>query len=259
MCIKKRAQLSPTCLPGQGGLPSGMRPIGNEAGVAVNPSFFERRGALLFHCHNGATDPIGPAFEFSACAPWHPPEALKRRKNYMTSRRMLTTFDGKFHLSTGSHASIEDGMCAMELVAFFDGASHSDRPLCTSEAIGDFVRYINDHMPDDVRQRLLPYLPRLIGTASADYEQERIEYFAWQTIRVFTPAALRAQGCGGGRNKVGAGGMFLSSNAGKRDDPGAVQQEASNDAGRSRRPPRIPCSEFSSIFQSQPRRPFPLF
>jgi hypothetical protein len=112
----------------------------------------------------------------------------------MTNRKMLAMFDGEFRLSPGNHASIEDGMCAMELVAFLDGAPHTDRPRCTSEAIADFVRHINDHMPDDIRQRLLPYLPRLIGTASAEFEQERIEYFAWQTIRVFAPAALRAQG-----------------------------------------------------------------
>lgn len=100
----------------------------------------------------------------------------------------------EFHLSAGKHASPEEGLCAMEVVAFLDGKSHTDHPRCACEIIGAYVRHINDHMPDDVRQQLLPYLHRLVGSVSEELEQERHEYFAWQTILVFAPAALRAQG-----------------------------------------------------------------
>lgn len=100
----------------------------------------------------------------------------------------------EFQLCRGNHATPEEGMCAMEVVAYLDGSPHSDRPRRTSEAITEFVRHLNDHLPDDLRPRLLPFLPRLVGTVSEEYEQQRIEYFAWQTIRVFAPAGLNAQG-----------------------------------------------------------------
>lgn len=106
----------------------------------------------------------------------------------------LAALASEFHLSAGNHATPDEGMCAMELVAFLDGGPHTDHPRCTCEIISGFVRHINDNMPDDLRQKLLPYLTRLIGTVSEDLEQERHEYFAWQAVRVFAPAALRAQG-----------------------------------------------------------------
>lgn len=108
----------------------------------------------------------------------------------------LAAMASEFRLSSGKHASPEDGLCAMEVVAFLDGSPHTDHPRCTCGIIGAFVRAINDNMPDDLRQKLLPFLPRLIGTVVESHEQERHEYFAWQTIRVFAPAALRAQGYG---------------------------------------------------------------
>jgi hypothetical protein len=102
-------------------------------------------------------------------------------------------FANTFFLSAGNHASPEQGLCAMELVAFLEGLPHSDHPRCTCQIISAFVRGINDNMPDDIRQGLLKYLPRLVGTVSEQHEQERNEYFAWQTIKVFAPAALRAR------------------------------------------------------------------
>lgn len=109
--------------------------------------------------------------------------------------KTLTGLASEFRLSPGKHSTPAEGLCALELVAFLDGEPHTDRPRCACELVSAFVRSINDNMPDDARQKLLPYLPRLIGTVSDhEQEQERHDYFAWQTIRVFAPAALRAQG-----------------------------------------------------------------
>ncbi|GLS39197.1 hypothetical protein GCM10010869_47940 [Mesorhizobium tianshanense] len=112
------------------------------------------------------------------------------------TEKTLTSLASEFRLSPGKHSSPDEGMCAMELVAFLDGGPHTDQPRCTCELVSAFVRSINDNMPDDVRHKLLPFLPRLIGTVADNHEQEqeRHDYFAWQTIRVFAPAALRAQG-----------------------------------------------------------------
>lgn len=109
-------------------------------------------------------------------------------------RKRLVRLATEFHLSAGKHASTEEGLCAMEVVALLEGGPHTDHPLAACEIISGFVRHINDNMPDGVRQKLLPYLPRLIGTVSERNQQARHEYFAWQAIRVFAPAALRSQG-----------------------------------------------------------------
>ena len=53
----------------------------------------------------------------------------------------------------------------MEAVAWLADLPHSQTPECTCDAIGIYVRTINDYMPDMTRQRLIPVLPRLIGTA----------------------------------------------------------------------------------------------
>ena len=97
-------------------------------------------------------------------------------------------------LTSGSHASREDGVCAMEMVAFLANEPHSDSPACTSPVIAVFVRSWNDAIPDDeTRNRLLkPILPRLIGTVgSPAVEQRRADLaFDWM-VRVSTPAWLR--------------------------------------------------------------------
>jgi hypothetical protein len=42
------------------------------------------------------------------------------------------------HLEAGAHSNPEEGMCAMELVAYVAGEPFTDRPQCTSKVIGAF-------------------------------------------------------------------------------------------------------------------------
>lgn len=95
-------------------------------------------------------------------------------------------------LKRGAHASPQDGVCAMEMVAFLERLPHSDAPECTCPVLAAFVRSVNDMLCDDERQQLLPYLPRLVGTVAPEFKQARAEYLAWQAIHVFAPIALRA-------------------------------------------------------------------
>jgi len=124
------------------------------------------------------------------------PKALKR-KIPMTVQNFLK-HDGEpqsFTLSPGAHASREEGMCAMEMVAWLAGEPHSDYPRCASTVICLYVQTLNDAMSDDVRPHLIPFLPKLIGTAAADeVEHARSDFLAWKAIRLFTPAALRVSG-----------------------------------------------------------------
>jgi hypothetical protein len=82
----------------------------------------------------------------------------------------------------------------MEAVAWLEGLPHSDRPACTCPVIGAFVRGINDAMPDDIRQRLVAYLPRLVGTVAPEFEQARAEYLTRMAVTVIAPLALEARG-----------------------------------------------------------------
>lgn len=99
-------------------------------------------------------------------------------------------------LRVGKHDTAAVGLCAMEMVAFMERLPHSDSPACTCPVIAAYVRSLNDRLPDLQRPRLLPYLPRLVGTVSPAHELARAEYLAWQAIRVFAPLALRAAGLG---------------------------------------------------------------
>ena len=99
-----------------------------------------------------------------------------------------------FELQGGSHESADEGLCAMEAVAWLEGVEHSDSPSCTCPVITAFVRSINDRMPYSDRQKLVAYLPRLVGTVSPEHEQDRAEYLAWHAITVVAPGVLERAG-----------------------------------------------------------------
>ncbi len=101
---------------------------------------------------------------------------------------------GPFTLSKGSHADATRGMCVMEMVSFLAGEKWSDTPVCSSPVVATFCQVINDRFEQDIRDKLQTYVPRLIGTASPEHDQERAEYLALTAIRVFAPIALRAAG-----------------------------------------------------------------
>ncbi len=99
----------------------------------------------------------------------------------------------QFQLAPGNHATREEGLCAMEAVAWLAGLPHSDKPACTSEILAGYVRHLNDHMPEEERHRLVAFLPDLIGTADRELDHVLNAYLAWQALHLFAPAALRAQ------------------------------------------------------------------
>ncbi len=94
-------------------------------------------------------------------------------------------------LQYGAHETRDDGMCAMELIAYLAGEQHTDHPDCACPVLTGYTLRLNDSMPEDWRQQLKPYLPLLIGTRDGR-EAERAALLAWQAIRVFMPIALEA-------------------------------------------------------------------
>lgn len=104
--------------------------------------------------------------------------------------------DMNFNLSQGGHENAKDGTCALEAVSILAGEPFSDHPVCVCPVIANFVRTLNDDLPDDeTRNRLLlPILPRLIGTRDSSKEIARAYLAANYAVRVFAARALQAAG-----------------------------------------------------------------
>ncbi len=100
----------------------------------------------------------------------------------------------EYALSRGRHVSPDRGRCAMEWVAELTGQPHSDRPRSTSEVASEYVRHFNDVLADGPRQRLRPYLSRMIGTADDGLDELRAWSCALRLARECLPGALEAAG-----------------------------------------------------------------
>jgi hypothetical protein len=100
----------------------------------------------------------------------------------------------RYRLSAGRHARPQQGHCAMEWVAHVAGEAHSDRPECVSLVVAAFARSFNDALDDETRQRLRPYLARMIGTAGDGGEELRAWRCADWLVRTGAPALLELAG-----------------------------------------------------------------
>jgi hypothetical protein len=105
----------------------------------------------------------------------------------------------ELHIDGGGHDEFEKGHCAMELVSWLAGEKFSDRPSCTSPVLSSFLVRLNDGLPEDLRQELKPYLPRVIGTAGDGQDEARGWLAADFTIRTVLPTWLELAGAGSRR------------------------------------------------------------
>ena len=101
---------------------------------------------------------------------------------------------GTMTLAKGSHDSRDEGMCAMEAVAFLAGLGHTDAPECASPVMRAYTIGLNDAWPDEQRQRLVPYLPRMVGTAGDSHDEARSYLALDWLVRTYTPAWLDLAG-----------------------------------------------------------------
>ena len=86
-------------------------------------------------------------------------------------------------------------MCELEAVAYITRSDHTAHPPCASPVIAAFLRSWNDSLPDDERQHLKQYIPRLVGSKGTDEQETDRAWLAtdW-LIRVQAPAWLRLAG-----------------------------------------------------------------
>jgi len=92
-------------------------------------------------------------------------------------------------LLSGSHSSVEQGLCIMEAVAYFAGEKHSDKPECACPVLTSYMIKINDSMNEEERQKLKPYIKKLIGTKDGN-SAKRLEILVHHACTKITPFAL---------------------------------------------------------------------
>jgi hypothetical protein len=93
-------------------------------------------------------------------------------------------------LSYGTHATPDEGRCAMEWVSYLAGEPHSDSPACVSPVLRALCISLNDDLPERPRQRLRPYLARTIGTAGDGLDEERAWLAMDWLMRTYAPRWL---------------------------------------------------------------------
>jgi hypothetical protein len=99
-----------------------------------------------------------------------------------------------YTLCKGHSIDPAKGACAMAAISWLVHGKHSDAPECACPIITAYVIPANDKMPDDVRQRLLPYLHRISGSRSEAHQAARARIFQLSALRIFAPRALDAAG-----------------------------------------------------------------
>ncbi len=91
-------------------------------------------------------------------------------------------------------ALAERVVSAMEFVSWLADEPFSDHPACVSPVLGTFLRSWNDALDDGGRQKLKPFLPRAISTASDGRDEERAWLCTDWLVRVCAPAWLELAG-----------------------------------------------------------------
>ena len=97
-------------------------------------------------------------------------------------------------LDRGAH-SPDGEFCFMEAAAYIAGEEWTDHPKCVSSVIGAFLRSWNDSLADKTRQKLKPFIRKVLNTsASTEVEQVRAWMACDWLVRTFTPTWLRKAG-----------------------------------------------------------------
>lgn len=81
----------------------------------------------------------------------------------------------EFKLRSGAGGSLENGLCYMETVALIAGEPITDHPQCACPVLTSFGVALNDNLPEDKRQELLPLAYKMAGTRSAGHQHERLK------------------------------------------------------------------------------------
>ena len=115
--------------------------------------------------------------------------------------RLQRIFD-RVELVSGIGTPALGQMCVMSFAACLAGEGHTDHPTGVSPVIRSFAILLNDQMPSEVRQRLKPFAPRVLGTNDG-HDKLRAELLRTALLERLLPRA--AQGDHGASSESGSG------------------------------------------------------
>ena len=105
-------------------------------------------------------------------------------------------------LDVGAHPSPDKGLCLLEACAWAAGEMHGDHPACVSLFLGAFGRRLNDLLPDGPRQRLNPFIERMVGTAGDGLDDVRRHMAVDWAARTAVPRYLDVAGMAGAAQQL---------------------------------------------------------
>ena len=99
------------------------------------------------------------------------------------------------HLTKGYHRAKTPGeWCLMEAAAYISGESWTDHPKCVSPVLTSYGVALNDSWDDDQRQKLIPFIPRLLGTAGDGQDKARSYLAIDWLLRIYTSTWVHLAG-----------------------------------------------------------------
>lgn len=86
---------------------------------------------------------------------------------------MTTIPDGLPSLAKGAHAPEDGKACVMEYISVITGDHWTDQPACTNLLVAKAAQAVNDHLDDNDRQKVVPFIHRLAaaGGSNAAFEE----------------------------------------------------------------------------------------
>lgn len=130
-------------------------------------------------------------------------------------------------LDRGEHESPEEGMGLLEAVSYVCGFAHTSYPRCVSPVLTAMGCGLNDALPDDLRQRLIPLIPLLPGTRDDGHDETRSYMAVDWLVRVHLPAFLDlVPACQGAAAKVRELGRIVDAASVDRAGPAVRQARA---------------------------------
>jgi len=111
------------------------------------------------------------------------------RKENMNTEKLAKLETMK--LSTGSHKSIDDGACIMEMVSYMADEPWSAHPPCACPILTTYAIRLNDRFNDEHRQSMKEFIPLLIGTRETDQIKiARKRLIRWRNVTATYPLIL---------------------------------------------------------------------
>jgi hypothetical protein len=96
-------------------------------------------------------------------------------------------------LCGGLGEDVEKGICIMQAVDYVSTGGLTDHPECACPALTRFAIRLNDKVGDELRKKMLPLVPKLVGTRDGK-TKERAEFIVHRQLTVAFPIFVRALG-----------------------------------------------------------------